>query len=114
MVGRKTTQWVDIKLLCVRSYMAFDMYLDGKNEKIHYSEEDFFMIVTKEDGFPNLEWLWEEFYNGPEIDGQRAKLIAEELEMAKNHKRIKSRHSLVKFIDRVRPFFGDAAPLLKV
>lgn len=93
--------------------MAFDMYLDGKNEKIHYSEEDFFMIITKEDDFPNLEWLWEEFYCSPKIDGQRAKLIAEELELAKKHKRIKSRHSLIKFIDRVHPFFSKAGVLNK-
>ena len=91
--------------------MAFDMQLGNESEKIGYSEEDFFIIITKEEGFPNLEWLWEEFYKSPTIDSQRAKLIAEELEIAKNHKRIKSRHSLVRFINRVLPFFRSSNEL---
>ncbi len=88
--------------------MAFDMSLKDKSEKIHYDEEDFFIIITREEGFPNLDWLWDNFYRSPRIYGDRSKAIAMELEKAKEIKSIKSRKHFLAFIDRVKPFFQES------
>ena len=88
--------------------MAFDMYIGSMNEKIHYSDEDFFMLVIREEGFPNLEWLWDNFYSSPKIYSDRSSAIISELAKARGVKSIKSRKEFISFIERVTPFFKNA------
>ncbi len=85
--------------------MAFDMNLDNLKEKINYHEEDLFMALEREEGYPNCNWLWEAFYSSPKIDASRSGKIADELTSAKELKSVKANRSLQEFIDRVVPFF---------
>ena len=91
--------------------MAFDMSAGSKQEKIHYNDEDFLIVITREDGFQNLEWLWDNFYSSPNISSQRSMAIVSELNKAKASKMVKGRKDFIQFIERIIPFFQNAHDL---
>ncbi|PWK53972.1 hypothetical protein C8D97_102364 [Pleionea mediterranea] len=47
--------------------MAFDLYLGKERAFIDHHEEGIFSAINDESRYPKLNWLWEEFYNGPLI-----------------------------------------------
>jgi len=59
--------------------MAFDIYLGNESTFIDHHEELLFEIVNDDEKYPNLNWLWENFYNGPSISAERANDLVHEL-----------------------------------
>ncbi len=89
--------------------MAFDMYLGKERESIEYYEEVLFSIIKEDDSYPKLNWIWEEFYNGPLILPNDANEIVHELitlrtQISKNDEQ----ESLINMIDRLLPFLNKA------
>lgn len=65
--------------------MPFDMTAGKKRESISHPEEAILVLCYQDGGseeFPELSLLWEEFYDGPRIDPDRALRIAKELRSA--------------------------------
>ncbi len=91
--------------------MAFDMYLSGTAESIDHHEEGLFAIANEafetSGAYPDLCWLWGEFYDGPKIDSQRSGRIVHELIALRSHcLALDASKSLTHVIDRLLPFFS--------
>lgn len=59
--------------------MAFDMHAGSVHDEIDYAEEVILDLIDGDSDFPLLNWLSENFYNGPRIQPERARSIASEL-----------------------------------
>ena len=95
--------------------MAFDMYLENDKEFIDHQEEYIFYLVNEDNDYPKLNWLWENFYDGPRIPPEFSSEIFKELTLlrssildAENNK------GLISVIDRIVPFFKKAHDLNRV
>ena len=55
------------------------MYLDKRREKIDYHEEGIFNLIDENDAFPQLNYLWREFYDSPKITPEAANDLVHEL-----------------------------------
>ena len=65
--------------------MSLDMTAGKNQESINHPEEAILVLCYQGDesgDFPELSRLWDEFYDGPRIDPNRAGRIAEELRSA--------------------------------
>lgn len=92
--------------------MAFDMYmrygLFTKKEQIHHHEE-FILQMMEEGEYPDANFLWENFYNGPKIDPEMAnRLVHELLEFRSTHENHSQIKSIKSFVDRLVVFFSKA------
>lgn len=68
----------------VLSKMAFDMKLSesGIADEINYDEEYFLRLIEVHDlPCPQLDRIWEQFYEGPRIYPNHAEVIAKELDV---------------------------------
>ena len=81
------------------------MYLGSIREKIDHHEENLLSMVREDENFPKLSWLFDEFYNGPQINPECSNELVHELI---NLKGLNSDKSLVHTIDRLMLFFSKA------
>ncbi len=89
--------------------MAFDMYLAEKAEEISHHEESLLELISEDDDYPTLNWLWEEFYNGPAIRPELANQLVHELIRLKGVlKHDSNNKQFLHTIDRLLPFFSNA------
>lgn len=88
--------------------MAFDMYLGEKREAIEYYEEGLFSIVSEDERFPKLNWLWENFYNGPRIEPNVSNEIVHELIQVRTVFLESGDKTSLKCVDRLLPFFSES------
>ena len=89
--------------------MAFDLYLGNEREFIGIHEEILFSLINENDLYPNLNWLWENYYDSPLIHAARANDIVHELIKLRNEISNKSQYNQVKnTIDRIMPFLSKA------
>lgn len=91
--------------------MAFDMYFKNRKTSIAYHEEEIFLKVNEDERFPSLNWLWENFYNGPSISPEKANDIAHELILLKS---ICNQKNIIFVIDKLLPFLSMAYKLDEV
>ena len=89
--------------------MAFDLYLGKERAYIDHHEEGIFSAINDDSRYPKLNWLWEEFYNGPLIHPQTANDLVHELLALRSELsgQNESKH-LVSVIDRLLPFLSKA------
>ena len=63
--------------------MAFDMYflvgLVKKTERVDHHEEFIFQWMDGDDQYPDANFIWENFYNSPQIDAERSNQLVHEL-----------------------------------
>ncbi|NEQ50766.1 MAG: hypothetical protein F6K11_11625 [Leptolyngbya sp. SIO3F4] len=85
--------------------MAFDMYAEEKHEKIDHHEEYIFSFISESSASPNLNWLWNNFYNGPTISPEVANGLVHELIQLKAMVTTPTDHGL---IDRLLIFLSFA------
>jgi len=93
--------------------MAFDMFFIADSsktkEKINHSEEFIFHLLDGNNEYPEINLLWENFYNGPEIDSERSNRLVHELLKLKNEFSKHNQYKLIQFIvDRLLIFFSIA------
>ena len=89
--------------------MAFDLYLENEKAFIDFHEEVLFSLINENDLYPNLNWLWENYYNSPLIHSARANDIVHELIKLRNEISNKNQYIQVKnTIDRIMPFLSKA------
>ncbi len=91
--------------------MAFDMYLANKKIFIDVHEEALFHKINEDERFPKLNWIWEHFYNGPEIIPEISNDIVHELILLKN---ICEEEKIIFVIEKLLPFFSNAYRLKMV
>lgn len=85
--------------------MAFDMYLSGEREFIDHHEEELFYKINEDERFPKLNWLWEHFYNSPDIIPEISNYIVHELILLKS---ISDDKLISNIIEKLLPFFSKA------
>ncbi len=89
--------------------MAFNIYLGNESTFIDHHEELLFEIVNDDPLFPNLNWLWEHFYNDPLIPPERANnLVHELISIREKIKESENEKYLLVPIDRVMPILSKA------
>jgi len=89
--------------------MAFDFYLDKERTFIDHHEEGLFELINDDEKYPRLNWLWENFYNGPEIDPAVANELVHELIALRQNLVGKTDYKYVLHtIDRILPFISKA------
>ena len=89
--------------------MAFDLYLGKERAFIDIHEEVLFSLINENDQFPNLNWLWQNYYESPLISPERANDIIHELIKLLDEINNKSQYKQVKnTIDRILPFISKA------
>lgn len=91
--------------------MAFDMYLDGERTFIDVHEEDLFYKINEDEGFPKLNWIWQNFYKSPKITPDVSNTLVHELILLKS---ICNEKSIIHVIDKLLPFFSNAYKSNKV
>jgi hypothetical protein len=89
--------------------MAFDMYLGKERESINHQEEGLFEIIFDDESYPKLNTVWEDYYNGPLIQPNKAndlvhELVALRIQIVGNDKL----KYLIRIIDRLVPFLSKA------
>jgi hypothetical protein len=89
--------------------MAFDLYLNKERAYIDHHEEELFLLINDDEAYPQLNWLWEMYYDGPVIQPIIANDLVHELitlrEVVKDDKYYKF---LIKPIDRMIPLLSKA------
>ena len=89
--------------------MAFDIYFGKESTFIDHHEELLFELVNDDPLYPNLNWLWEHFYNGPLITAERANdLVHELISIREKIKDSENEKYLLVPIDRVMPILSKA------
>jgi len=89
--------------------MAFDLYLGNEKAYIDIHEEVLFSLINENDSYPNLNWLWENYYENPLIHSVRANDIVHELINLRNEISNKNQYKQVKTtIDRIMPLLSKA------
>ena len=89
--------------------MAFDIYLNKERTFIDHHEEELFSLIESDDDYPQLNMIWDKFYDGPVIQPNIANDLVHELialrHVIKNDKQYKY---LIEPIDRLLPFLSKA------
>ncbi|MEL7001794.1 MAG: hypothetical protein AAFN93_03565 [Bacteroidota bacterium] len=93
--------------------MAFDMHFQNRGvkrkEKIDHHEEFIFQLMEGDEKYPIANFIWENFYNGPQISTEKSNQLVHELLQFKNesvkHNQFKQIQSIV---DRLTLFFSAA------
>lgn len=90
--------------------MSFDLYLGDRHETIAPHEEGLFYLITdKPSHFPELSFLWDNFYRSPKISPDSAHaLIHELIELIEIVTQSDDHHYLAPIIYRLLPFFNAA------
>ncbi len=89
--------------------MAFDFYLGEENTFIDHHEEGLFELINDEGKYPQLNCLWDNFYDGPLITPTIAnKLVHELIELRQQIYQSNENHYLLKAIDRILPLLSKA------
>lgn len=89
--------------------MAFDLYLNNKRFSIHHDEEDLFGLVNDDEEYPVLNWIWEEYYNGPRIPPEKSsQLVNELISVRSRFSDDKGFEHILGLIDRLLPLFSRA------
>jgi hypothetical protein len=89
--------------------MAFDLYLNSERSYIDHHEEEIFLLISDDEEFPNLNWLWQNFYEGPRISPEISNKLVHELLMLKaQFKELKDNDHLNVPIERILPFLSKA------
>ena len=92
--------------------MAFDMYIDNEREFIDHHEEEIFSLINEDDSYPMLNWLWQEYYDGPKVEPRISNDLVHEL-IALRSSLTKDQKYLLVTIDRLLPFLSKAFVLNK-
>jgi hypothetical protein len=89
--------------------MPFDIYLAEESVFIDHHEESLFELVNGDSNFPQLNWIWEKFYDGPVIQPNIANDLVHELILLRKSI-IKSKEHLYLSvpIDRIMPLLSKA------
>ena len=89
------------------------MYIENKRECIDHHEEELLMQVyqdVKDPPYPELNRIWESFYDGPLIMPDVSKRVAKELIVLREEISLKKEFKyLLVTIDRLVPFFEESA-----
>ena len=93
--------------------MAFDMHFQTKEvkkkEKIDHHEEFIFQLMEGDNKYPNANFIWENFYNGPQIDAEKSNQLVHELLQLKSESTKHNQFKEIRFIvDRLVLFFSAA------
>ncbi len=89
--------------------MPFDIYLDEERVFIDHHEEHMFDLINEDDNYPQLNWIWEEFYNGPVIYPNIANdLVHELIALRQRVVQNKEYKYLTVPIDRIMPLLSKA------
>ncbi len=93
--------------------MAFDLQFKKRiktiREKITHDEEYFFRLIEDDANYPVLNWVWEEFYNGPKISIDKVdQLIHELIALKTDFSKHKHAKQINYFSDRLVIFFNEA------
>ncbi|MBL1320522.1 MAG: hypothetical protein COA63_005600 [Methylophaga sp.] len=89
--------------------MAFDFYLGEDSTFIDHHEEGIFELINDNEQYPQLNWLWENFYDGPLIAPNIAnKLVHELIELRQQLYHRKEHSYLLIPIDRILPLLNKA------
>ena len=85
------------------------MYLYKKRVFIDYDEEIIFNLINENDAYPELNWLWEKYYDSPTITPYLAKVLASELTALANSVKKKNNEKLIiKTCIKLSTFFNHA------
>jgi len=89
--------------------MSFDMYLESERAFIDHHEEGIFQLSINDDSYPQLNWIWDNYYKSPQVSPEIANNLVHELIQLKEkvYPKNDNKH-LVNAIDRVLPFFSKA------
>ncbi|MEO0510935.1 MAG: hypothetical protein AAF065_13880 [Verrucomicrobiota bacterium] len=93
--------------------MAFDMKADGLKEAIQHHEEEIFSKILENDDYPQLNRIWEQFYDGPQIFPDQANELVHELIALKEEKICEEEKHMNYTIDRLISFFSKSYRLKK-
>ena len=93
--------------------MAFDMYFRvgavKRREKVDLHEEFILQLMDEDDKYPTANFLWESFYNGPQLNPDQSNQLVHELLLLKsestNHHQFKL---ITTVVDRLVIFFSTA------
>ncbi|OCQ23768.1 hypothetical protein A7985_07460 [Pseudoalteromonas luteoviolacea] len=83
--------------------LAFDMYADSRHEKIDHHEEFIFPYVTESAQFPELNFVWKNYYRDPKLSPTQSNKVVHELIQLKPMLQSNSEHSMV---GRLLQFFS--------
>ena len=89
--------------------MAFDIYLEEEVVYIDHHEETLFELVYEDEKYPQLNWIWEMFYDGPVISSVKANELVHELIQLRNQiEKKREQKYLIAAIDRIMPLLSKA------
>ena len=89
--------------------MAFELYIKERHEKIDHWEEGIFDLVDGVSKFPNLNKIWESYFDDLRISPNVANEITHELiEVMELAEKSKEHKHLVPLIIRLLTFFSAA------
>ena len=89
--------------------MAFDMYLDGERAFIDHHEENLFYLIKEDENYPQLNWIWQQFYDGPRIEPHIANdLVHELIRLKAQIAHDDSQKAIDHLIDRLLPFLSKS------
>lgn len=84
------------------------MKADGLKEAIQHHEEEIFSMIVEDDAFPQLNRIWEQFYDGPQIFPDHANKLVHELIALKEKRISEEEKHMIYTIDRLISFFSKA------
>ncbi len=89
--------------------MPFDIYLDEESVFIDHHEELMFDLINEDDNYPQLNWIWEKFYDGPVIQPNIANDLVHELIALRQRVAGNNEHKYLTVpIDRIVPLLSKA------
>lgn len=89
--------------------MAFDLWLNNERESIEAFEEGLFDLIGNGEGFPVLDYIWNNFYASPTIEPEMSrKLIFELISILEIVNDNKEYAHIIKLVIRLLPFFSRA------
>ena len=92
--------------------MAFELLYANESNYIGHGEEELLKIASKSKGYPQLKYLWDQFYSNPRISDRSANEVVHELISIRKKLIINPDNKyLISAIDRLLPSFSEAYKL---
>ncbi|MBR9727744.1 hypothetical protein ACFOD0_02645 [Shewanella intestini] len=89
--------------------MAFDLYIKDERASIEHYEEGMFDLTARDESFPQLNLIFQRFYDDPRIEPHQSNDLVHELIALRSEVVSENDYKyIVQVIDRLLPFFSKA------
>lgn len=89
--------------------MAFDLYIADSRITIEHFEEGVFDLISNDARFPELNFIFKQYYNNPRIEPHQSNDLVHELIALRSEVFSNNDYKyIVMLIDRLLPFFSKA------